>query len=388
MKYFYLYHITITMDTDLPLFFNDIETDSSELAKQIRIFLSLYPPQPVPEQLPKYGELINNRPILGKGRYSIVYDSGDIQVEHTSLQLASKTPLTRKSNKKELLLYMVVMNRFLLHGIGEGHLIPTYGYFVCEAQKARVGYQMAIPDPLKPRPMDGYPHIVMVQQRINGHPFHHYLVTEPAPLHQLKNYIIQVLTVLMWLEASPYRFYHNDLHDHNILISHDRAYIIDMDFAECTFDDTRTQLSPNKRQYCGSKDQAAQLYSGAYDVYLLLTKLLQSNQDAVRSWALGKLHWFWSKLVVNKYNDKWYYNLPARYKDPWIYDILFHIENRLLDPIRTEVHQYNMDMLGTMTYDYLAYELFPDERFHWKHVRKEIQSFDWDVLLPTRSKDC
>ena len=376
------------MDLTLTSFFNDIETESSELAKQIRIFLSLYPPLPVKEQLPLYGALINNRPILGKGRYSIVYDSGDIHIDTISLQLASKTPLTRKSNKTELLLQMVVINRLLLQGIGVGHLIPTYGYFVCEAQKARVGYQMAIPDSLKPRPMDGFPHIVMVQQRINGYPLYHYLVVEPAPLHQIKKYIVQVLTVLMWLEASPYRLYHNDLHDHNILISDDRAYIIDMDFAECTFGDTRTQSSPNKKQYCGSKDKAAQLYSGAYDVYLLLTKLLQSHHDDVRSWALGKLHWFWSKLVVNTHNDKWYYNLPARYKDPWIYEILTQIENRLLEPVKTHVHQYNMSVLGEMTYDYLAYELFPDECVHWEHVREEIQTFDWEVLLPTRSKDC
>ena len=388
MKYFYLYHITITMDADLTLFFNYIEKDSSLLAKQICMFLSLYPPLPVKEQLPVYGELINNRPILGKGRYSIVYDSGSLQVDQTLLQLVSKTPLTRKPNKKELLLHMVVINRFLLHGIGIGHLIPTYGYFVCEAQQGRVGYQMVIPNPLKPRLMDGYPHIVMVQQRIDGYPFHHYLVTDPAPLHYIKKYFIQVLTVLMWLEASPYRFYHNDLHDHNILISDDRAYIIDMDFAECTIGDTRTQSSPNKKQYCGSHEKAAQLYSGAYDVYLLLTKLLQSHQDDVRSWALGKLHWFWSKLVVNTHNDKWYYTLPARYKDPWIYEILIQIENRLLEPVKTHVHEYNMSVLGEMTYDYLAYELFPDECVHWEHVREEIYAFDWDVLLPTGTKDC
>jgi len=376
------------MDLALTCFFNDIKSDSSILAKHISAFLSLYPSHPLPDQLPKYGALINNRPILGKGRYSIVYDSGELQLEHISLPLATKTPLTRKSNKTELLLNMVVINRFLLQGIGEGHLIPTYGYFVCEAQQARVGYQMVIPDLLKPRPMDGFPHIVMVQQRINGHPLYHYLAIEPAPLHHIKNYIIQVLTVLMWLEASPYRFYHNDLHDHNIVIADDRAYIIDIGFAECTIDDTRTQTSPNKRQYCGSHEKAAQLYSGAYDVYLLLTKLLQSLHDAVRSWALSKLSWFWDKLVVNTYNGKWYYNLPARYKDPWIYTILEHIENRLLEPEKTHVHQYNMSILGTMTYDYLAWELFPHERFHWKQVRDEIQSFDWGILLPTGSKDC
>jgi serine/threonine protein kinase len=365
------------MDDALSCFLKEIETDSSDLAKQIHSFLSLY--SPLPDQLSKYADLINHRPVLGKGRYSIVYDSGDIQTPHALLHLATKTPLTRKSNKTELLLNMVVINRLLLQGIGMGHLIPTYGYFVCEAQRACIGYQMVVPNPLKPRPMDGYPHIVMVQQRIDGHPLHHYLVDEPAPLHQVKNYIIQVMTVLMWLEASPYRFYHNDLHDHNILISNGRAYIIDMDFAECTIGDTRTQLSPSKRQYCGSREKAAQLYSGAYDVYLLLTKLLHSHHNAVYNWAVSKLHWFWEKFGINR--------VPARYKDPWLYAILTQLENRLLEPTRTDVHQYNMDMLCRMSYDYLAGELFPDEQTHWTQVREEIHECDWSRLTPTGSKD-
>ena len=362
------------MDSIVASFFNELEQDTSELAQQIRWFLSNYHPHPLRSELHKYGALINGRPILGKGIHSTVYDSGDISL---GMSCATKTPLTRKSNVNELILHMVVINRMLLQGVGMGHLVPTYGYFFCEAQQGSKGQQMAVPHPIHPKLMDGFPHLVMVNQRIKGVPLHHYLITESVSLPTLKGYIIQILTLLMWLEASPYRFYHNDLHDQNILICHGRAYLIDMDFAECTIGDTRTQLSPSKRTYCGSKEAAGQLYSGAYDVYLLLSKVVYAKEKTVSEWALQSLSWFWSQLVLNKHRATWYQTLPPRYKDPWLYSILTQMENRLLEPVRSDVHQYNMDILATMTYEYLARKLLPDA-VYWDQVKQEILEFEWN----------
>jgi len=240
--------------------------------------------------------------------------------------------------------------------------------------------------------MDGKPNLLMVQKQIKGWTLFDIIHSEQERVHQdryipeldvdqILVILKQVLTTLLWLELSPYRLYHNDLHVSNIMVEAETgsAYLIDFGFAECTIDEMRTQYSPVKRVYCGGKEPAAQLYSGAYDIYILLYGLMQSPNLDVYEYAGARLEQLCGAFMTSydRATGELSNRLPFSYwkgKKPWLYAILSEIEGALGEEEREHVHSYNMNLLARMTYEQLCLWLFnEDEMEGWEDLVDTIR---------------
>ena len=349
-------------------------------------FMYAYVPVPIGDQLAHHGALINGKPRLGGGVNGNVFFSGEFE----------QNPMVTKSSIKyteqyftELYINMVVINSLLLSGIETNHLVATYGLFVCPFQEGSKGKQICVPS--RPgKQMDGKPNLLMVQKQIKGWTLFDIIHAEQEreiqktyipvlDLEQVLAILKQVLTTLLWLELSPYQLYHNDLHIDNIMVEEETgsAYIIDFGFAECTIDSVRTQYSPVKRIYCGSKEIAGELQTGAYDIYMLLYGLMQSHDLEIYEYAGARLERFCSyfRTSYDVETETYSNHLPFSHwktKKPWLYAILSEIEGVLGEEERRYVHHYNMNLLEQMTYSQLCIWLFNEEEME-----------DWETLMDT-----
>jgi hypothetical protein len=144
-----------------------------------------------------------------------------------------------KYNKKliiEAIINLCIINKYILEN-PLNNLVFTYGLFFCEmntelSKKTDNITNICRVDPTK---SDNLPNIHLIQQYlgddaktlrrtiIDDVSKGYYLIT----LDKFKNYISQILSQLADLEQSPFELIHNDLHNGNVMIKGDKAYIID-----------------------------------------------------------------------------------------------------------------------------------------------------------------
>lgn len=338
-------------------------SDATRLQDILCDFMYAYVPVPMGNQLIQHGALVNGRPRLGGGVNGNVFFSG----EFASNPIVTKTPIKFSENYlTEMYINMVVINSLLMNGIQVGHLIPTYGLFVCPFQQGSHGQQICVPS-RRGKVMDGRPNLLMVQQELKGSTLFDVIHTHEINLEHLEHILRQVFTTMLWLEFSPYELYHNDLHVSNIMVEEatGNAYIIDFGFAECTIDSIRTQNSSIKRLYCGDKKRASDLHTGAYDFFLLLHGLSKSPNLDVYEYIMPRLERFYEYFMTNydEETETFSNTIPYAFwknKKPWLYAILSEIESVLPPDERDAVHDYNMQLLDRMTNAQLCLWLFDD----------------------------
>lgn len=293
--------------------------------------------------------------ILVKGKNSTILDCGiwnDIPIIVKVSHNESKEWIT------ECDIQCKIIPHLLNHGIK--NIIETYGIISCLSPiHKKSGLQHDIVQPST----------MMIQRNIKGYTLHSYVIDKAYSWDQLTNWLLQLFTLLLWFEASPYQLYHNDLHLGNIIVETETnmVYVVDFGFSECTIGpNQRTQSLPDKYRYCGTREKASLLLSGASDMYMLLHQLSYSPHQEVATIASSK-----KKEFMN------HFSISSTIKSNWLYTLLYKNEATQNEKEREKVHHYHMNVLSTMTYSYCIQTFFP-ELTNWKDIIQKITECKWE----------
>jgi len=294
--------------------------------------------------------------IHDKGKHSTILDCG-IWNDHP---IIVKVP---RYEQYEWTMECLIQCHVLHHLISQGipNLVETYTLLHCPSPIRK--HSGLLHDSTPPVPM-------LVQRHIKGKSLHFYVMEQCYSWSHVTNWLIQLFTLLLWLEASPYQLYHNDLHLGNIMIEDetDTVYLVDFGCAECTIDtNRRTQSLPDKYKYCGSRHHASSLLSGASDMYMILQQLSHSPCPEVAEIALVKC-----KALLN------HFDVSDVNPSIWLYTLLDKEESKRSGHEKETLHSYHMTVLSTMTYSYCIQTFFP-ELVAWKDVITTIEQFPWET---------
>jgi hypothetical protein len=334
-------------------------------------FSTAYVPEPVAvEEMKKNGELVNDKPILGKGHNGIIVDSG----------LFKGNPLITKLLIRntgyfiyEIIVNMIIINNILLSGKASRHLVPTYGLFKCP-KKVTYKQDYKITACKQGEGSDSY---FLVQQKIKGKTLGSFLAT--LTVDRLKNILVQILSTLIILEESEYKLNHNDLHTNNIMIDDsDNAYIIDMGLASFQYDGKFVVQSENQTIYLGDTKPVS--LGAIYDIYKLFkdiinrchhlknTPLIELLKSVVKN--ILSLFAYDAKDSKDAKDTKIIFStgLKDEHTKPlgdriyFMFNLLRHVESVIKDEsVQKMVHDHNIDILKSYTTRRIVTEFFPEE---------------------------
>jgi hypothetical protein len=316
-------------------------------------FSFVYVPVPLASDLVHHGNLVNQQPVLAKGSNGRIFNSGVFE----------GNPIVTKTKKKwsentifEVYLNMVVINSFLLKGQYVNQLLPSYGIFLCGSNQD--GTQICHGD------VTGN-HLFLVQKKIEGLTLKKRLESDYS-LASYQRILKQVLDIMVFFESSPYRMYHMDMHDSNIIVSSENGeeypVIIDFELASWTVHERngtphRYRLNSVENKYCGKEI----VYTGAYDVVLFLSSTAHSSSNPeIKAYALDKLTsifhgTFWKDEGVEFTVSL---SLFTKHSDRWLYHLLAQAEKDIYS--KQNVHRHNVAELEKMKCSFLRNTFFSD----------------------------
>lgn len=303
---------------------------------------------------------------LAKGVYGQVYESGTVK----GIDLVTKSQFVfNEESIHEIFVNFVIINTLLLTKKTD-NLVPSYGLFICphfsiyndkdkRHKKEIVGicqdnthYDHTV--------SDRKPNVHLIQQRVNGVSLSDMLLDGKLTLPQFKKIIRKVLDVMVVLETSPYKLYHNDLHSNNILVSENlEPYVIDFGFSSFEIDHKHIFNNNHEPEYEYSKTH--RIKSGAYDVMFLLDTCrrdanVYKKHSTISEYCTSRLN----LLFFDTYwqdNNVYLLEESITTKQYYLYDVLTKVESRLSPVNRAIVHRYNTKLLSIMTYKWLRSQL-------------------------------
>ena len=337
-------------------------TDESSLSTKLEKMLCYFSLHYSVEPDPTNKQFVKTSKKLAKGVYGQVYESGVIK----GVNLVTKSQFVfNEESIHEIFVNFVIINTLLL-AKKTRHLVPSYGLFICQHftinhedkyhKKEVVGicqdnihYDHTV--------SDRKPNVHLIQERIKGKSLGDMLSDGKLTLSQFKKIIRTILDVMVVLETSPYKLYHNDLHSNNILVSQTlEPYIIDFGFS--SFEIGHKHIFNNNHEPEYEYSKMHRIKSGAYDVMFLLDTCRRDAKDhsPISEYCTNKLN----LLFFNTYwqdNDVYLSEKSITTKQYYLYDVLTKVESKLTLTNKTIVHHYNMKLLSIMTYKWLRSQL-------------------------------
>jgi len=231
----------------------------------------VYEPVPSVERMVGLNEEVKKQTMTSRGGYGMVYTWNALD---EAVPVILKSPIVFSTiTIREMYVNYVLINGILLRDRLTHNLVATYGFFLSPADvEENDGLRLAFHSKPRAKPL-----FHMIQQRVDGMTLRKYYKTPGFNLEKCKSIIQKVWRVLIALEASPYRLYHNDLHLDNIMVSSDESVVlIDWGFASFVSSEGEFYKSPNTAYSPSS------FVSATNDAYLFLRSfigLLSDNDD-------------------------------------------------------------------------------------------------------------
>ena len=257
---------------------------------------------------------------------------------------------------QELVICFCILNTFL-EQYPDAPLVPTYGFFLCSKDK-NSNQQYCISD----KPMDGIPHIFIVQKFMEDTITFRTWIKNGAILSDIIVKVNEIVEFLSFLQESEFDIYHSDLHGENILIKPDGSRFWIIDWGNACFTSNGKRFIGNIERNLYREDHDPKISSGAIDIYFLLNDIRNNSPIAeVKLWA----YTFRSFL----FNDS-FYSLPDRFIQPedefyiglpfsncnYLYNGLWNTERRA-DRFRVETHAKNIVVLNKFRYQFIKTKL-------------------------------
>jgi serine/threonine protein kinase len=200
----------------------------------------------------------------------------------------------------ELFINFNVINPLLLNNLLVNHLVPTYGFFLCQGRNQDENIPICRPE--QPNETNRF---FLIQRRVQGDTLLNLLVNGTInTVAQLQPLLLQIFTVLIVLEECNLHISHNDLHCENIMIEGGNAYIIDYGHASFIIRNATIQHNyfgeTTGGRYVNLQNQADRLtfHTGANDYYKLLHSIGELGNHVIRTYIRGAL--------VNFERNFWY----------------------------------------------------------------------------------
>jgi hypothetical protein len=294
-----------------------------------------YVPTPLtPDELMTNGNVVN---YLDKTSTTGVY--GEVYFNrYKSHSIAIKLPkrplynLVKDPNLylREVFVNFVILNHYI--ELGNTHLVPTYGFFLCDKPDEKIGRPICTKK-------TGFPWIHMIQQKIEGTTLKNKI--EHMTLPECKKVLYQVLNTLILLQESEYHIVHNDLNLDNIMVSEDlHAWIIDWGHVSFTY---------KGKRYKGAVESMYEstegIMGGTNDLFFLLDSIYQFSKDSeLKKWAQTDHFNLFHKKFKNK-DLEWI----SVYDKPTLYYFLLQEESK--NPL---AHEYNLRYINSLNYRKLS----------------------------------
>jgi len=333
-------------------------------------FSTAYVPEPVAEQMETNGQLVNDKPILGKGVNGIIVDSGVFEGN----PLVTKISIINTGYFiYEIIVNMIIINNILLSGKASRNLVPTYGLFKCPKKVShKKDYKITAC-----KQGEGSESYFLVQQKIKGKTLRSVIST--LTVDRLKNILVQILSTLIILEESEYKLNHNDLHTNNIMIDDsDNAYIIDMGLASFRYGGKFVVQSENQRIYLGDTEPVS--LGAIYDIYFLFrdiinichhlkdTPLIELLESVVKN--ILSLFAYDAKdakdgkdakdtKIIFSTGLKDEHTKPLGDRIYFMFELLSDVESKIKDEsVKKRVHDHNIGILKSITTMDIVYAFF------------------------------
>ena len=252
----------------------------------------VYEPVPNEEQVILLNEELGRQSSLSRGAFGRIYTWSSL--EQTPAPVILKTPLQFSTvTLREMYVNYVLINTILLHHRLSHQLVASYGFFVTPSVVSEDGEQVRFH--VKPNAESKFH---MIQQRIEGVTLRRYCQKPGFTVEKCKDLLHKVWKVLIALESSPYRLYHNDLHLDNIMVRDDGSVVV-LDWGLASFDALGTHYKSSTMIYTTTP-----LYSGANDAYLFLRSLLKEIMDQEDESVFMYIASLQTKLFSNFFYEK------------------------------------------------------------------------------------
>ena len=123
--------------------------------------------------------------------------------------------------------------------------------------------------------------INLIQQNLNKAKTFRKIIEENIDLLTFVNYLKQIFNQLVKLEESQFQLIHGDLHCDNILISDDKAFIIDWGDSSFIYYEYRFRSIKNLEESYFKGERDINIKTGLYDLYLLLKDCLTIKNENI-----------------------------------------------------------------------------------------------------------
>jgi hypothetical protein len=315
-----------------------LESKQNKFYNDIYQITTYYTPVPLtPVEFERNGYLINYH----TPNHSSVHGEIFFNVAN-GIEIAVKTPLVNKEEfvsdpdtcLRETFLNFVILNKYIERG--NLHLVPTYGFFLCDKSETSV---CACSEHKNP-------YIHFIQKRVYGRTLMTIINDSSSALtvEKCKSILSQVFDTLIKLQESPYEIAHNDLNLNNIMVSDEsehsgHAYLIDWGLVSFTYNGIRHKGFGEKK-YCTNEP----LKSGAHDIYFLLVDIIRGEycSPELNQWGVTMLkRLFYNKLLKG---DLSFHELKESGH------LFTYLSKQEQGSYQEQAHQHNMTYLNTLTY--------------------------------------
>ena len=188
-------------------------------------------------------------------------------------------------------------------------------------------------------------------------------------LFQFINYLKEVLNQLSELEESSYGLIHGDLHAENILISNNKAYIIDWGQSSFLYEGKRLRSSQNNESNYFSFDETGVKKSGLKDIYHLLSHCRYNASTDILSFINQLIN----KIFIQ--NDLYFYknNIITKFTEidinrcGWLYNLIsgsYYEGNKFIsiDNFTKEIYDLNQPIFDKYSYREILSEIIKLEQ--------------------------
>jgi len=238
-----------------------------------------------------------------------------IKIPKTKSNYTDDENLNRQLNLiREAYINFVIINNFILENPKLNNLIFTFGLLFtpnCKNENGICTEQF---------------NINLIQQTLTKAKSLKEIIEENIDLSTFVNYLNQIFNQLSLLEESEFKLIHGDLHYENILISNDKAYIIDWGDSSFIYNKERFRSINNYEYLYFKSEKDINIKTGLYDLYVLLGTCLSLKNKNINDFInklLDKI-FFSGEIKIYNYTKKQSEIFNKEHLDNgwWLYNVI------------------------------------------------------------------